>query len=141
MLPLLVEGDLLLQLLPRAVHARADEAELPPLPPFLPVLPFAAAHDGSENLKTLSGAGREERVDHLLYGLASYGPVAVHAVLHPDASEEKPQVVVDLGDRGDRGARVAARRPLLDRDRGRQTLDLVDVGFLHLPQELARVGG
>src|SRR5690606_4339085 len=30
---------------------------------------------------------------------------------------------------------------LVDRDRGRETLDEVDVGLVHLPQELARVRG
>jgi len=30
---------------------------------------------------------------------------------------------------------------LLDRDRGGEAVDRVDVGFLHKPEELARVGG
>ena len=56
-----------------------------------------------------------------------------------DARVQQPQVVVDLGHGADGGARIAARRLLVDGDRGRQALDVVDVGFLHLPEELARV--
>ncbi len=62
------------------------------------------------------------------------------AVLHPDAGVEQAEVVVDLGDRADRRARVAGGRLLVDRDRRRQALDEVDVGLVHLPQELAGVG-
>src|SRR5262249_52788081 len=49
------------------------------------------------------------------------------------------EVVVDLGDRADGGPRVARGRLLVDRDRRRQTLDEVDVGLVHLTEELPRV--
>ena len=64
---------------------------------------------------------------------------AARAVRHADVREEQAQVVVDLGDGPDRRARVARRGLLLDGDRGRQALDQVDVGLLHLLEELARV--
>ena len=57
----------------------------------------------------------------------------------PGAGEEQAQVVVDLGDRADRRPRVAVGRLLVDRDRGRQALDEVDVGLVHLAEELPRV--
>ena len=62
------------------------------------------------------------------------------AVLHADAGVQQAQVVVDLGDRADGGPRVAAGRLLVDRDGGRQPLDDVDVGLVHLPEELPGVG-
>src|SRR2546426_11497152 len=52
---------------------------------------------------------------------------------------QQPQIVVDLGYRADGGARVMARRLLLDGDGRRQALDQVDVGLFHQLQELARV--
>ena len=58
----------------------------------------------------------------------------------PIARPQQAQVVVDLGDRADRRARVARRRLLVDRDRRRQALDRVDVRLVHLAEELARVG-
>ena len=66
---------------------------------------------------------------------------AVGAVRLPDPRPEQAQVVVDLGDRADRRARVARGRLLVDRDRRRQPLDRVDVRLVHLAEELARVGG
>ena len=66
--------------------------------------------------------------------------VAVRAVRDADPREEQPQVVVDLGDRADRGARVARGALLVDRDGRRQPVDLVDVRLLHLAEELAGVG-
>ena len=56
-----------------------------------------------------------------------------------DARVEQAQVVVDLGDRADGRPRVARRRLLVDRDRRRQALDEVDVGLVHLAEELPRV--
>ena len=58
-------------------------------------------------------------------------------VAHP--GHQQPQVVVDLGDRGDRAARIRIAQPLVDGDRRLQALDAVDVGPLHLVEELPRV--
>src|SRR5262249_23499033 len=49
-------------------------------------------------------------------------------------------VVVDPGDGADGGARVRARRLLLDRDRGGQPPDGVVEGLVHLAEELPGVG-
>ena len=65
---------------------------------------------------------------------------AVVAVRLADPRPEQAQVVVDLGDGADRRARVARGGLLVDRDRRREPLDGVDVGLLHLAEELPRVG-
>src|SRR5699024_1406731 len=62
------------------------------------------------------------------------------AVLDAGAGEQQAQVVVDLGDRADGRARVAVGGLLVDRDRGREPLDQIDRGRVHLPQELPGVG-
>src|SRR5258706_1496311 len=49
-------------------------------------------------------------------------------------------MVVDLGDRADRRSRVARRTLLVDRHRGREALDEVDVRLLHLTKELPGIG-
>ena len=51
------------------------------------------------------------------------------------------QEVVDFSDGADRGARVAARGLLFQRDGGGKSFDLVDVRLVHLREELAGVGG
>ena len=70
---------------------------------------------------------------------AAIGAAAVVAVRMADPGPQQPQVVVDLGDRADRRARVARGGLLVDRDRRRQPLDRVHVRLVHLAEELARV--
>ncbi|CAB4548636.1 unannotated protein [freshwater metagenome] len=57
-----------------------------------------------------------------------------------DAGIEQTEVVVDLGDRSDGGTRIAGGRLLIDGDRGRKTLDEVDIGLVHLAEELTGIG-
>jgi hypothetical protein len=57
-----------------------------------------------------------------------------------DPRPKEPHIVVDLGDRADRGARVPRGGLLLDGDRRRQAFDVVDVRLLHHVEELAGVG-
>src|SRR5262249_2919724 len=56
-----------------------------------------------------------------------------------DPRVQKPQVVVDLGDRAHRRARVPGRRLLVNRDRRAEAVDRVDVWLLHHLQELPRI--
>ena len=56
---------------------------------------------------------------------------------HPGV--EHAEVVVDLGDRADGGARVPAGGLLVDGDGRREPFDEIDVGLLHLAQELPGV--
>ncbi len=65
---------------------------------------------------------------------------AVRAVRHADVGEQEPEVVVDLGDRADGRSRVGPGRFLLDGNRRRQPVDQIDVGLLHLLEELPGVG-
>ena len=81
------------------------------------------------------------RVHDLLGGLAGDGLAALRAVRRRDGAVEDAQVVVDLGDGRDDGARVAGRRALLDGDCRGEALDPLDVGLLQAVEELARVGG
>ena len=59
----------------------------------------------------------------------------------PDTRVEKPQIIVDLGDRPHRRAWVVTPRLLVDRYRGGETFDEIHIRLLHLSEELARVGG
>ena len=79
-------------------------------------------------------------LDDLVERLAGDRAPADRAVRPADARVQEAQVVVDLGHRADRRARVARRRLLVDRDGRREPVDRVDVGLLHHLQELPRVG-
>ena len=105
------------------------------------VLALAAPHHGGHDLEAGAFGQLEDPVDDLLRGLARHGPSADRAVGMADAGIQKAEVVVDLGDRPHGRARVAGGRLLVDGDGRRQALDEVDVGLVHLAQELAGVGG
>ena len=56
-----------------------------------------------------------------------------------DAGVQEPEIVVDFRRGADRGARVLGRGLLIDGDRRRKAVDAVEVGLVHLAEELARV--
>ena len=103
------------------------------------VLALAAPHDRRQHLEAGALGQLGQAVDDLLGGLALEAHAVLRAVRHADAGVEQAQVVVDLGDGADRRARVAGRRLLVDGDGRRQTLDEVDVGLVHLAEELPGV--
>ena len=138
-LELLVERRRVLDQVRLAVDADAREPLAAQVLEHVLELALAPAHDGGVDREARAGGQREHLVDDLLGGLARDRPAADRAVRMPDAGVQEPQVVRDLGDRADRRARVARGRLLIDRDRRREALDGVDVGLVHLPEELPRV--
>ena len=76
-----------------------------------------------------------------LGGFADHFLAAVAADGLAHAREQQAHVVVDLGDRGDRRARITDRVLLADGDGRADAVDAVHVGLLHPLQELAGVGG
>ena len=139
-LVLLVELDVLVEVAQLPVDPDADEAGLLRAGEELLVLALAILDERRHEHDPRPLRERVDLVDHLLDGLALDLAAADRAMHATDAGEEKPQVVVDLGDGPDRAARVLRSALLVDADRRRQPVDLVDVRLLHLAQELARVG-
>ena len=137
---LLVERGRLVQGVGLAVDPGAGEPLRLELAEELDVLPLAAADDRGEHLEAAALLEREHPVDDLLRGLPLDRRAAGRAVRTAGAGVEQPEVVVDLGDRAHGGAGVLGGGLLVDRDRGREPLDEVDVGLVHLAEELARVG-
>ena len=107
----------------------------------LAVLSLAPFHQRGQHLHALPGEPLEHAGHDLVDRLPGDLTAALVAVLATDAGEEEAEVVVDLGSGGDGGARVAPRPALFDGDGRREAGDVVDVGLLHLPQELPSVGG
>ena len=103
-------------------------------------LALAVAHHRRQHHQPRVLGQREHRVDHLADALRLQRQVVVGAERRAGARVQQAQVVVDLGDRADRRARVVRGGLLLDADRRRQALDHVDVGLVHQLQELARIG-
>ena len=140
-LVLLLEGRRLAELDQLAVDDRARVAARRELLEEVDELALLLRDDRGDDLVAGAGLELHELVGDLLHRLALDRLAADRAVRHADARPEQAHVVVDLGDRADRRARVAVGRLLVDRDRGAQALDEVDVGPVDLAEELARVGG
>ena len=107
---------------------------------LLAVFALAAAHDRRQQIEPGAFGQRQHAIDHLRDDLALDRQARGGRIGHADARPQQPHVVVDLGDGADGRARIFRGRLLLDGDRRRQPVDLVDVGLLHHLQELARIG-
>ena len=107
---------------------------------FLAVLALAAAHDRREQIEPRALRQRQDAIDHLADRLALDRQAGRGRIGNADARPQQAHVVVDLRHRADGRARVLRRRLLLDRDRRRQAVDLVDIRLLHHLEELPRIG-
>ena len=135
-----IELDVLLERSELAVDARLRVAALPQRSELLLELALAAADDRRQHVDPFVLRIEHHHVGDALERLARDLLAAARAVRHADICEQQTQVVVDLGDRADRGSGVRSGRLLLDRDRRGQTLDEIDVRLLHLLEELPGVG-
>src|SRR5208283_4780575 len=137
---ILVEQRLLAELVKLAVDLHAHEARALHVGQLLAVFALAIANDRRQHVKPRAVGPFHDLIDDLLHALLRDFAAAVVAERMPDARKQQAQVVVNLGDSANRRARIARGGFLLDRDGRRQAFDRIDVGFLHLLEELARVG-
>jgi hypothetical protein len=103
-------------------------------------LALAGLDDRREDWKRVRSGSSSSR-STICCGLCRViGSPQTGAVRATDPGEQQTEVVVDLGDRAHRRAWVAVGRLLVDRHGRREALDEVDVGLVHLAEELAGVG-
>ncbi|MEY5028169.1 MAG: hypothetical protein RLZ63_484 [Pseudomonadota bacterium] len=122
-----------------ATHAKAHIAQgLHLLKELFELAFFLACHRSQDHQLGVLWQGHH-RIHHLGHGLGLQRQVVVGAVRRAGACEQQAQIVVDLGHRAHRGARVVAGGFLLDGNRGRQALDQVHIGLVHQLQKLPRI--
>jgi hypothetical protein len=124
-----------------AIHAQAQPAGAAGSLEQLPVLALSVHQQRREEHETRARLRLQELARDLLRGLTLDAAAAAMAVLQAHPRVQHSQVVRDLGNRPDGGARVGALGLLLDGDRGREPPDGVVARLLHLAEELPRVGG
>ena len=134
------EFDLVGELVQFAVDDRASESLAGEIGEQRVVGALSSPDHRRQHLEPSSIGQLEHPIDDLLGGLTGDHRPVVGTVRHPDARIQQAQVVVDLGDGPDGGARIARGRLLVDRDRRGETLDEIDVGLVHLAEELPGVG-
>jgi hypothetical protein len=130
-LALLVERRGLVDLGERAVDLDPLETALLQFGQLLAVLALATAHDRRQQVESRALGQLHDPVDHLADGLALDRQAGGRRIGDADPGEEQAQVVVNLGHRADRRARVLGGRLLLDRDCRREAFDRIDLGLLH----------
>ena len=141
MLLLLFEDDFLAEVTQFPVDAHAHIAVTADLVEDLPMLALLPAHELRHDEQLCPLGQRHNLVHHLIDALLSDGFAAARAVRTPRACVEQAQIVIDLRHSPHRRAWIVTRRLLVNRDRGRQPLDVVHIGLIHLSEELTRVGG
>ena len=98
-------------------------------------------HDRREDQQFRAASDLHDFVDDGLGRPAVDGLAADRTVRYADTGEQQTQIIIDLGDRGDRRARVARRRLLVDGNRRAEAVDLIDVRLFHQSQELSGIAG
>ena len=121
------------------VDAHPHEALAGKFAEQLGVLAAAIVDQRRQQQCKLPGWRLQHLIDHLAHGLRRQIDAVVRATRYPGPRVQQPQIVVDLGDGADGGARVVRAGLLLDGNRRRQAFDAVDVGFVHDRQKLARI--
>lgn len=138
-LPVPLERDLLVGAMDLAVDAHPGVALPVQVPDELLVGPLLLPHNRGEDSDRPPHIGLDPVRDPLR-GLSLDTCIVHRAVGNTDPGEQEAQVIIDLGHRSDRAARVFARALLLDRDCRRETDDGVNIGLVHQAQELAGIG-
>ncbi len=139
-LVLLVELDLVLEQPLLAVDLDSREAVAAKLLEDVLELALPVPHDRGVHRELRPLGQAQHLLDDLIEGLAGDRTPADRAMRPTDPRIEEPEVVVDLRDRADGRTRVSRGRLLVDRDRGGEAVDRVDIRLLHHLQELPRVG-
>ena len=119
-----------------AIDPGAGEPLLQQVGEQVAVLALLAANQRRQHEKSRARRQGHDAVDDLLAGLGGDRPAALRTVSLAHPGEQHPQIIVNLGDRADRGARALPARLLRDRDGRVQPGDQVHVGLGHLPEKL-----
>ena len=134
MLDIFVEFDFFVEGIIRSVHSDSNVACALELLEFFAVFALATSDDGSEKLKfrTLSF---HNLVADLIHGLTSDFTPALRAMRSADSREKKAEIIVYFRHRTHGRTGVVRGGFLVDRHGGREPLDIVHVGLLHLSEE------
>ena len=118
------------------VHAGPGKALLEQIDEQVAILALLSPNERREHDELRAGRQPVDLLDDLFAGLSGDRSRTLGAMPLAGAGIQHTQIVVDLGDRADRGARVLAGRFLRDRDRRAQPADVIHVGLGHLAQKL-----
>ena len=135
------EADVVLQGAQLAVDAGTEEAAGQRLCQLLAVLTLPINDHRRHHDQALPEREPGEVIGDLARSERLNGLQADRAARGAEACEEQPEVIEDLGDRADRGARVAVDGLLIDAEGRGEPVDPLDLRASHLAEKLPGVGG
>ena len=136
----LVECRRFIQFIKRTINLDPLKPLLAQFEEFLAILALSVPDDRGKQIAARPLFKRHDPINHVLNLLCFDGQAGGRAIRRADPGEEKPQVIVDFGHRAHRRTRVLRGRLLLDRNRRRQTTDVIHIGLFHHIEELTRIG-
>src|SRR6266478_1477324 len=141
--PGLVEPDRLgaIQLHKLTIDARANESFALELFDHIPELARLILDERRQHHDFGVGFVREDLIDDLLRRLAAQRPTGQGIMRLTDSRKKDPQIIVNFSGGRDCRPRIGAGTALLDRNRGGQSLDKIDIWLFHLIEELPRISG
>ena len=136
-----LQGRQCVDLIHLAVDAQPRKALRAQLVEQIQLLALALHHQRRKDHDLRAFRQFQHMVHHLPHALRLQHQVVLRAIGVAGAREQQAQVIVNLGDGADGGARVVRSGFLLDGDGGRQALDQIHIRLFHQLQKLPRVGG
>src|SRR5688572_8860923 len=141
MLLVAVKVDLIVEAVHIAIHPGTGKASFANLFKDRLISPLACAYQRREDKQASTIGKLFDLIHDLLRRLFHHLTSANWTVRDASAREQKPHVVIDLGNGTHCRTGIMRRRFLVNGYSGGETIYIVHVGLVHLPDELARVGG
>ncbi len=140
MLLILIQPDVIRQFPNRAIDPGPEIAILADFFQHFLMLAFSPSNDRRQQSQSRSFSLCHERVHHLLHGLLGDWFAAVRAMWPTGPGIQQPKIIVYFCNRSHCGSRIATGRFLVNRYRRRQSLDIIHVRLIHLPEKLPGIG-
>ncbi len=141
MLLVFLQGNFLPGIPHFSVNAKAAIALLADMLQELLVLPLLPPHRLGHDHEAGTLRQLQQLIQHLVQGLLVYGLAALGAMRMSHPGKQQPEIIVNLRYRPYRGAGIAAGGLLVNGNGRGKPLNIVHLRLVHLPQELAGIGG
>ena len=125
----------------QAIDPGPDKATATQFTKHMQVLALASTYNRRQHHNARVRRQRHHLVHHLAHGLRFKLDVVVRAMGFAHPRKHQPQIIIDLRNGAHGGSRIMRSGFLFNRNRRRQTLDMIDVRFLHNREKLPRIGG
>ena len=129
---ILLRFDLLCQIIDNAVHTDTGKTLFSGIFEYFQVFTLLTANNGRKNNKASSLTQGFHPIHDLVDGLAGDDLAALGAVRDAHSCPQKAQIVINLGHCSDCGAGILGSGLLVNGNSGRQSVDGIHIGLVHL---------